>query len=79
MNKRHKPLTIAILAISIFIAGLNVDRVGAQNPAGTKKLAVELDETTLVANREAILKVIDRIAEQKSRNGCAPANARAEL
>ena len=34
MNTRHKTLIIALLAISIFISGLNVDSVGAQNTAG---------------------------------------------
>ena len=34
MNTLHKSLTIAFLAASIFISGLNVDFVGAQNTAG---------------------------------------------
>ncbi len=33
INTLHKSLTIAFLAASIFFAGLNVDFVGAQNPA----------------------------------------------
>jgi ABC-type nitrate/sulfonate/bicarbonate transport system substrate-binding protein len=33
MNILQKPLTIAFLAASIFISGLNVDFVGAQNTA----------------------------------------------
>ncbi len=33
MNSLHKSLTIAFLAISIFISGLNVNFVGAQNTA----------------------------------------------
>ena len=33
MNTLHKPLTIAILAVFIFISGLNVDFAGAQNTA----------------------------------------------
>ena len=33
MNILHKPLTIAFLAVFIFISGLNVDFVGAQNTA----------------------------------------------
>ena len=31
MNTPHKSLTIAFLAVSIFISGLTVDFVGAQN------------------------------------------------
>ena len=33
MNTLHKPLTIAILAVFIFLSGLSVDFVGAQNTA----------------------------------------------
>jgi ABC-type amino acid transport substrate-binding protein len=44
MNTLHKSLTIAILAVSIFISGLNVDFAGAQNKAGEKKLVVELSD-----------------------------------
>ena len=33
MNILHKSLTIAFLAVSIFISGLNVDFVSAQNKA----------------------------------------------
>jgi ABC-type amino acid transport substrate-binding protein len=44
MNTLHKSLTIAFLAVSIFILGLNIDLVGAQNTAGEKKLVVELSD-----------------------------------
>ena len=33
MNNMHKTLTITFLAVSIFISGLSVDFVGAQNAA----------------------------------------------
>jgi len=33
MNTLHKSLAIAFLAVSIFISGLTVDLVGAQNTA----------------------------------------------
>lgn len=43
MSTLPKSLTIAFLAISIFISGLNIDFVGAQitstNPATTQSLA----------------------------------------
>jgi ABC-type amino acid transport substrate-binding protein len=44
MNTLPKSLTIAFLAVSIFISGFNVDLVGAQNKAGEKKLVVELSD-----------------------------------
>jgi len=44
MNSLHKPLLIAFLAVSIFISGLTVDFVGAQNTAGEKKLVIELSD-----------------------------------
>ena len=44
MNTLHKCLTIAFLTVSIFILGLNIDLVGAQNTAGEKKLVVELSD-----------------------------------
>ena len=44
MNTLHKSLTIAFLAVSIFILGSNIDLVGAQNTAGEKKLVVELSD-----------------------------------
>jgi two-component system sensor histidine kinase/response regulator len=44
MNILHKSLTIAFLAISIFILGFNIDLFGAQNTAGEKKLVVELSD-----------------------------------
>jgi ligand-binding sensor domain-containing protein len=43
MNTLYKSLTIAILVISTFISGINVDLVGAQNtaagPAASQRLA----------------------------------------
>jgi hypothetical protein len=43
MNILPKSLTIAFLAVSIFISGINVDFVGAQNTAaGTGGIAAAL-------------------------------------
>jgi len=44
MNTLHKSLTITLLAVSIFISGLNADLVSAQNKAGEKNLVVELSD-----------------------------------
>ena len=44
INTLHKSVTIAFLAVSIFISGLNVDFAGAQNKAGEKKLVLELSD-----------------------------------
>jgi signal transduction histidine kinase/CheY-like chemotaxis protein len=44
LNTLHKSLTIAILVVSIFISGPNVEMVGAQNTVGEKKSVVELSD-----------------------------------
>jgi signal transduction histidine kinase/CheY-like chemotaxis protein len=44
MKTLPKSLSIAFLAVSIFIAGVNVDFVGAQNTAGEKKVVLELSD-----------------------------------
>ncbi len=40
MSTVHKSLTIAFLAVSIFISGLTVDFVGVQNTAGEKNKGI---------------------------------------
>ncbi|MEX1330601.1 MAG: hypothetical protein AB1Z29_27705, partial [Desulfobacterales bacterium] len=44
MNTVHKSLTITFLAVSIFISGLNVDLVSAQNMVSKPKFTLSPEE-----------------------------------
>ena len=47
LNTLHKPLTIAILAVSIFISGSNVDLISAQNTVVGPAIARRTVDLTL--------------------------------
>jgi len=52
MNTLHKYRTIAFLAVSILVFGLNVDPAGAQNATGGIKSAVDLSDAERAWIRE---------------------------